>query len=67
MSQVIWLCSKSIYIDDRARKICFGDENNCMKFRTKRQFEVVMRMVEYCKNCMYEVEESAKKACKVEV
>jgi hypothetical protein len=69
MSQVIWLCSRPIYIDDRARKICFGDENNCIKYRTVKQFDVAFEtlaeMIKYCKNCMYEVKDEAKKDCKV--
>jgi uncharacterized protein YybS (DUF2232 family) len=48
------------------RMICFGSNDDCMKFRTKKEFEavfeVVMKMVEYCKNCMHEVEEMAKRA-----
>jgi len=67
MSLWVCLCSKSVRIDSRKRVVCFGSDDNCMKFKTKRQFdvvfEVVMRMVEYCKNCMYETEEVAKKTC----
>jgi hypothetical protein len=56
-----------VRIDSEKRMICFGGNDNCIKFRTKKQFdvvfEVVMRMVEYCKNCMHEVEEITKKTC----
>jgi isopropylmalate/homocitrate/citramalate synthase len=50
--------------------ICFGSDDNCITVKTKKQFEIVfeviMKTVEYCKNCMYEVEEMAKKVYKEE-
>jgi len=53
MSQVIWLYSEPIYVDDRRRKICFGDKNNCIEYRTVKQFDVafemLMKMIEYCR------------------
>jgi hypothetical protein len=54
----IYMCSKTIYIYDRERKICFG-ESDCMKFRTGEQFElayeVLMKMIECCKEYEYEI------------
>jgi len=68
MSLWICLCSKPLRIDSRKKMICFGSDDNCITVKTKKQFEIVfeviMKTVEYCKNCMYEVEEMAKKVYK---
>jgi hypothetical protein len=63
MSLVVLFCGK-ISIDDRKRVICFNDVD-CMRFRTKKQFdvafEIVTKMIEHCKRYMYEIEEKRNK------
>ena len=46
------ICGNGLSIDRKSRKICFNGID-CVKYRTKKQFElvleVVMKILEYCK------------------
>jgi hypothetical protein len=62
----IYMCRRTIYVYERERKICFG-ENDCIKYGTKRQFdmafETLMKTIECCKEHEYKVIDEVKKVC----
>jgi hypothetical protein len=59
---------KKLIIISEERKICFDSEDNCVKFRNRKQFdtifEVLIKMVHLCKDAIYNAEEWGKKTCR---
>ncbi|MCI4407687.1 MAG: hypothetical protein JHC26_01255 [Thermofilum sp.] len=64
--EAIPMCGRTIYIYHGKRMICFDDD--CVKYRTRKQFdiayEMLVKMIDCCKDYEYKVIDVMKKACK---